>query len=77
MFAERVMDFEVQRALDLSQSDKIESAKYAGVLILKELARNSPVHFFAHISTVFGKILVPLRDARVCLHFFSDLPLLT
>ena len=64
-FGEHFMDFEVPAAIELLQGDKQEHGRYAGVLILKELARNSPVYFHSHIDLVFDKILVPLRDARV------------
>ncbi|EJF64386.1 atypical/PIKK/FRAP protein kinase [Dichomitus squalens LYAD-421 SS1] len=58
------MDFEVQAAVALLQSDKQEYARHAGVLILKELARNSPAYFHPHIGLVFDKLLVALRDHR-------------
>ncbi|KAF8966334.1 atypical/PIKK/FRAP protein kinase [Flammula alnicola] len=64
-FGERFMDFEVPAAVELMQPDKQESPRYAGVLILKELARNSPTYFHSHIGIVFDNILVPLRDQRV------------
>ncbi|KAI0832116.1 FAT-domain-containing protein [Trametes gibbosa] len=64
-FGDYFMDFEVQSAISLLQADKQEPGRYAGVLILKELARNSPTYFHSHIGLVFDKILVPLRDARV------------
>ncbi|KAG5654196.1 hypothetical protein H0H81_006229 [Sphagnurus paluster] len=62
---ERFMDKEVQGAIEMMQPDKQESPRYAGVLILKELARNSPTYFYSHIDVVFGNILVPLRDPRI------------
>lgn len=64
-FGERFMDYEVQAAIDLIQPDKHESPRHAGVLILKELARNSPTYFHQHIDVVFENILIPLRDTRV------------
>jgi FKBP12-rapamycin complex-associated protein len=64
-FGERFMDKEVPAAIELMQPDKQESPRYAGVLILKELARNSPTYFHSHIAIVFDNILVPLRDPRV------------
>ncbi|KAK2463572.1 hypothetical protein APHAL10511_004323 [Amanita phalloides] len=64
-FGERFMDFEVPAAIEFLQPDKQESYKYAGVLILKELARNSPTYFHSHIGIVFDNILAPLRDPRV------------
>ncbi|KAF8216580.1 phosphatidylinositol 3-kinase [Mycena galopus ATCC 62051] len=64
-FNESFMDHQVPAAINLIQPDKQESPRYAGVLILKELARNSPTHFYPHIGLVFDNILVPLRDQRV------------
>lgn len=64
-FGDRFMDYEVPAAIGLLQGDKQEPGRYAGVLILKELARNSPTYFHTHIDLVFEKILIPLRDSRV------------
>jgi len=64
-FGERFMDYEVPAAIELMQPDKQESPRYAGVLILKELAKNSPNYFHSHIGLVFDNILGPLRDQRV------------
>ena len=64
-FGERFIDLEVPAALEMMQPDKQESPRYAGVLILKELARNSQTYFYSHIGVVFENILVPLRDQRV------------
>ncbi|KAJ6518876.1 phosphatidylinositol 3-kinase [Mycena sanguinolenta] len=64
-FNESFMDHQVPAAINLIQPDKQESPRYAGVLILKELARNSPTYFYPHIGLVFDNILVPLRDQRV------------
>ncbi|KAH7926057.1 FAT-domain-containing protein [Leucogyrophana mollusca] len=64
-FGESFMNLEVPAAVELLQGDKQESPRYAGVLILKELARNSATYFHSHISLVFEKILIPLRDPRV------------
>ncbi|KIK95251.1 hypothetical protein PAXRUDRAFT_33077 [Paxillus rubicundulus Ve08.2h10] len=62
-FGEGFMDLEVPAAVELLQGQ--ESPRYAGVLILKELARNSAIYFHSHISLVFDKILIPLREPRV------------
>lgn len=64
-FGERFMDYEVPAAVEMIQPEKQEAPRYAGVLILKELARNSPTYFHSHIALVFDNILVPLRDQRV------------
>lgn len=64
-FGDNWLDYEVQAAVTLLQAEKQEAGRYAGVLILKELAHNSPTFFHSHIGLVFEKILVPLRDSRV------------
>ena len=64
-FGERFMEYEVPTAIELMQPDKQEPPRYAGVLILKELARNSPTYFHSHIGIVFDNILLPLRDQRL------------
>ncbi|KDQ22311.1 hypothetical protein PLEOSDRAFT_1051426 [Pleurotus ostreatus PC15] len=65
-FGDMFMAYEVQAAIALMQPDKQpDSSSYAGVLILKELAKNSPNHFSSHIGAVLGDIVLPLRDSRV------------
>jgi serine/threonine-protein kinase mTOR len=61
---EPFMDYEVPAAIAHLQADKQEPGRYAGVLILKELARHSPAYFHSHIGLVFDKILIPLRDTK-------------
>jgi serine/threonine-protein kinase mTOR len=78
-FGEHFMEFEVQAAIELirplpsgwsstlsssSASAYSESSRYAGVLILKELARNSPNHFYSHVGLVLENVLIPLQDPR-------------
>lgn len=65
IFGDYFMDTEVQAAVELLQVDKQEHGRYAGVLILKELSRNCPAYFHAHVGLVLERILVPLRDSRV------------
>lgn len=62
-FGEQFLNKELPAAIILLEVDKMEP-RYGGVLILRELARNSPIYFYAHISLVFEKILMPLRDSR-------------
>lgn len=64
-FGEGFMEMQVQEAIGFLQADKQEPGRYAGVLILKELARNSQKYFQSHIGLVFEKILTPLRDNRI------------
>ena len=63
-FGDGFMGKEVPAAIEMLQGDKQESPRYAGVLILKELAKNDPLYFHSHISLVFDKILLPLRDLQ-------------
>lgn len=63
-FDERFMDFEVPAAIELMQSERQENGRYAGVLLLKELAKNNSTLFHQHIALVFEKLLIPLRDTR-------------
>jgi FKBP12-rapamycin complex-associated protein len=63
-FGESFMNLEVPAALELLSAQS-EFHRYAGVLILKELARNSDVYFHAHIGTVLDAIFGPLRDSRL------------
>jgi FKBP12-rapamycin complex-associated protein len=62
---ESFLDFEVPAAIDLMQADRQEWSRYAGVLILKELAKNSPTYFHSHVGIVFDKIGIPLKDKRL------------
>lgn len=59
------LDLEVPAAIDVMQADRQEWSRYAGVLILKELAKNSPVYFHSHVGLVFDKIGIPLKDKRL------------
>lgn len=58
------MDFQVPAAIQTLEANKGENSRYAAILILKELAVNSPVYFSAHLDVVFDKILVPFHDRR-------------
>lgn len=59
------LDFEVQTAIELLAADKQDPARYAGVLMLKELAKNNSIQFHPHIGLVLDSILAPLRDPRI------------
>ncbi|KAG6916802.1 hypothetical protein DXG01_005325 [Tephrocybe rancida] len=61
-FGESFMDKEVPGAIEMMNQ---EPTRYAGVLLLKELASNSPIYFHSHVGHVFEHILVPLRDRRL------------
>jgi len=63
-FGDSFIPYEVSTAISLLHADKQEPGRYAGVLILKELARHSANYIHSHIGLVFDNILVPLRDPR-------------
>ena len=43
------VDKEVKRALEWIRGERVESARYAAVLILKELAENAPTLYYQHV----------------------------
>lgn len=60
------VDQNIPNAIELlSSTDKTEQHRYAGVLILKELGHNNPMYLKQHVTLIFDKILIPLRDSRV------------
>lgn len=61
MFDDSFMRSEVDVAIQQLQT---ENSRYAGVLILKELALHSPTVFYPLVSHVLDKIIIPLRDTR-------------
>ncbi|KDN41769.1 putative TOR1-1-phosphatidylinositol 3-kinase [Tilletiaria anomala UBC 951] len=65
---DQFIEFEVLRALDFLQGgdrDRNESARYAAVLIIREMAKNVPHLFHVYVSRCLDRIWVALRDARV------------
>ncbi|KAJ7066574.1 phosphatidylinositol 3-kinase [Mycena amicta] len=74
-FGESFMEPQVQAAILLTASthggsserhDSLGMARYAGALILKELALNMPSQFVPHLPAVLdGAVLAPLRDSRL------------
>ncbi|KAF7362629.1 Serine/threonine-protein kinase TOR [Mycena venus] len=52
--------------MEHQHDDALGMARYAGALILKELALNMPGQFIAHLPAVLdGAVLAPLRDPRL------------
>jgi FKBP12-rapamycin complex-associated protein len=43
------VDKEVRRALEWIKGERIESSRFAAVLVLKELAENAPTLFYQHV----------------------------
>lgn len=59
------MEFEVKRALEWLSSDRHESRRHAAVLVLRELAKNSPTLFYGYVPQVLELIWTALRDPKV------------
>ena len=62
---EQFIEYEVLRVLDFLQGERNENGRYAAVLVIKELARNVPYLFHAHVARVIDYIWFALRDSRV------------
>ncbi|KAH7327706.1 atypical PIKK FRAP protein kinase [Rhizoctonia solani] len=61
-FGDALIDFEVEAALNtLNQNER--NRQFA-LMILSELAKNSPGNFYKHVELVLHQIWVPLRDPR-------------
>ncbi|KAI9793200.1 MAG: phosphatidylinositol kinase- protein kinase tor1 [Peltula sp. TS41687] len=60
-----LVESEVKSALEWLQSDRQESRRFAAVLTIRELARNSPTLIYAFVSQIFEVIWVALRDPKV------------
>lgn len=72
-FTENIIETEVQRAVDLMTVDKTEPGRYAGVIILIEIASHASGQFYRYVNLILDKIVVPLRDFRVRLSdYFKD-----
>jgi len=64
-FTENVLEMEVQRAVDLMTVDKTEYGRYAGIVILNEIATHASGQFYQHVVPTLEKIVIPLRDPKV------------
>lgn len=60
-----LVESEVRSALEWMQSDRQESRRFAAVLILRDLARNSPTLLYAFVPEIFDCIWAALRDSKV------------
>eukprot|EP00736_Rhodelphis_marinus_P007859 Rmarinus@m.12108 len=59
------VEFEVKRSLEWLQGDRYELRRLAAVLVLKELAENSPTLFYTHTQSFFDHIWYALYDTKV------------
>ncbi|KAI9837156.1 MAG: phosphatidylinositol kinase- protein kinase tor1 [Sclerophora amabilis] len=60
-----LVESEVKSALEWLQSDRQENRRFAAVLTLRELARNSPTLLYSFVSQILEVIWVALRDPKV------------
>ena len=60
-----VVEFEVKRALEWLQGERVDYKRLAAVLILKELAKNSPTVFNVHVAVFIRSIWSGLRDPKL------------
>jgi FKBP12-rapamycin complex-associated protein len=60
-----VVDAEVKVALEWLQMERQENRRFAAVLILRELGKNSPTLMYQWIAQIFEVIWVGLRDPKV------------
>ena len=60
-----LVEAEVSSALEWLQTDRQETRRFAAVLIIRELARNSPTLLYAFVPQIFDCILIALRDPKV------------
>ncbi|XP_059160425.1 serine/threonine-protein kinase mTOR-like [Physella acuta] len=63
-YAAEYVEFEVRRALEWLVSDRIEGRRQAAVLVLKELAVNTPTFFYQQVQQFFDSIFFAVRDPK-------------
>ncbi|KAK8078846.1 armadillo-type protein [Apiospora phragmitis] len=59
-----LVESEVKTSLEWLQSDRVEEKRYSAVLVLRELARNSPTLMYQYVGLIFELVWVGLRDPR-------------
>jgi FKBP12-rapamycin complex-associated protein len=59
------VDFEVKRALEYLQGDRVEMRRHAAVLAITELAKSTPTLIYAYIPQIIDLVWVALRDPKV------------
>ena len=64
-FTAELVESEVQSALEYLHGDRQETRRFASVLVIRELARNSPTLLYAFVPQIFDCIGVALRDPKV------------
>nr|KAG5704724.1 hypothetical protein BaRGS_005180 [Batillaria attramentaria] len=73
-YAAEYVEFEVRRALEWLATDKSEGRRHAAVLVLKELAVNTPTFFFQQVQQFFDCIFNAIRDPKQCFDKAKEMP---
>lgn len=60
-----LVEAQVHSALEWLTQDRQESRRFAAVLIIRELAKNSPTLLYAFVPQIFDCIWIALRDPKV------------
>ena len=60
-----LVESEVKSALEWLQSDRQESRRFAAVLTVRELAKNSPTLLYAFVPQILDCIWVAVRDSKI------------
>ncbi|KAL4956134.1 armadillo-type protein [Aspergillus filifer] len=60
-----LVESEIQSALEALQSERQEFRRFAAVLVIRELAKNSPTLLYGFVPQIFELIWVALRDQKV------------
>ncbi|XP_071805479.1 serine/threonine-protein kinase mTOR-like isoform X2 [Asterias amurensis] len=63
-FTPEYVEFEVRRALEWLGGDRNEGRRHAAVLVLRELAENTPTFFFQQVQSFFDHIFNAVRDPK-------------
>eukprot|EP00794_Sanderia_malayensis_P007416 gene7416-8236_t len=63
-FSADYVEFEVKQALEYLAGDRSEGRRHDAVLVLKELAVNTPAFFFQHVQAFFDNIFNAVRDPK-------------
>ncbi|KAK4695205.1 serine/threonine-protein kinase mTOR, partial [Lecanoromycetidae sp. Uapishka_2] len=60
-----LVEAEISSALEWLQIERQETRRFAAVLIIRELAINSPTLLYAFVPQIFDCVLVALRDPKI------------
>ena len=64
-FTAELVDSEVKSALEWLQSDRQETRRFAAVLAIRELAKNSPTLLYSFVPQILDCIWTAIRDIKI------------